>query len=162
MYFTQPPSGADSGGANRIIVSHPDSRKKTVSSAPAGPRCPRCHRPLAAWRLNHCVYCGEAFPADLKEGFEAPDALKWVERPVLPADVTKKLEMMKVVPSQAPRKSRNLMAVAGLVSIPIFGAIFYLAYSMLRQLSPTTSFLILVAGAGVIGYLAWTFYKARR
>lgn len=133
-----------------------------MSSAPAGPRCPRCHRPLAAWRLNHCVYCGEAFPADLKEGFEAPVALKWVERPALPADVSKKLEMMKVVPSQAPRKNRNLMAVAGLVSIPIFGAIFYLTYSMVRQLSPTTSFLILVAGAGLIGYLGWTFYKARR
>jgi hypothetical protein len=133
-----------------------------VSSAPAGPRCPRCHRPLAAWRLNHCVYCGEAFPSDLKEGFEAPDALKWVERPALPADVTKKLEMMKVVPSQAPRKSRNLMVVAGLVSIPIFGAIFYLTASMLRQLSPTSSFLILAAGIGVVAYLGWIFYRARR
>ena len=73
-----------SGGANRIIVSHPGSRKKTVSTA-AGPRCPRCHRPLAAWRLNHCVYCGEAFPEDLKDGHAEPDALKWVERPGLPA-----------------------------------------------------------------------------
>jgi hypothetical protein len=133
-----------------------------VSSAPAGPRCPRCHRPLAAWRLEHCVYCGEAFPAGLKQGFEAPAALKWVERPALPADVTKKLELMKVVPTQAPRKSRNLMAVAGLVSIPIFGAIFYLTYSMLRQLSPTSSLLILVAGVGVIGYLAWIFHRARK
>ena len=129
---------------------------------PAGPRCPRCHRPLAAWRLDHCVYCGEAFPADLKEGFEAPEGLKYVERPALPADVTKKLEMMKVVPSQAPRKSRNLMAIAGIISIPIFGAIFYLTYSMLRSLSPTSSFLILVAGIGVVAYLGWIFYRARK
>jgi hypothetical protein len=133
-----------------------------VSSAPAGPRCPRCHRPLAAWRLEHCVYCGEAFPADLKQGFAAPDALKWVERPALPADVTKKLEMMKIVPAQAPRKSRNVMAIAGLVSIPIFGAIFYLTYALLRQLSPTSSLLILVAGVGVVAYLVWTFSRARR
>jgi hypothetical protein len=133
-----------------------------VTAPPAGPRCPRCHRHLAAWRLDHCVYCGEAFPADLKQGFEAPEALKYVERPVLPPEVTKKLEMMKVVPSQAPRKSRNLMAIAGIVSIPIFGAIFYLTYSMLRTLSPTSSFLILVAGIGVVAYLGWIFYKARR
>ena len=131
-------------------------------TAPAGPRCPRCHRPLAAWRLNHCVYCGEAFPADLKQGFEEPEALKWAERPALPADVSKKLEMMKVVPAQAPRKSRNLMALAGIIAIPIFGAIFYLTYSMLRSLSPTSSFLILVAGIGVVAYLVWIFSKARR
>jgi hypothetical protein len=133
-----------------------------VSSAPAGPRCPRCHRPLAAWRLNHCIYCGESFPADLKQGHEAPDALKWVERPALPAEVSKKLEMMKVVPSQAPRKSRSFMAIAGLVSIPIFGAIFYLTYTMLRQLSPTSSLLVLVGGIGVVAYLAWIFNKARK
>jgi hypothetical protein len=133
-----------------------------VTAPTAGPRCPRCHRPLAAWRLEHCVYCGEAFPADLKEGFEAPDGLKWVQRPGLPADVSKKLEMMKVVPLQGPRKSRNMMAYAGILSIPIFGAIFYLTYLMLRTLSPATSLLILVAGVGVVAYLGWTIYKARQ
>ncbi len=133
-----------------------------MSSAPAGPRCPRCHRPLAAWKLDHCIYCGESFPADLKQGHEAPEGLKWVERPPLPADVSKKLEMMKVVPSQAPRQSRNFMAIAGIVSIPIFGAIFYLTYKMLRQLSPASSLLVLVGGIGVVAYLAWTFYKARK
>jgi len=98
----------------------------------------------------------------LKQGHEAPDALKWVERPALPAEVSKKLEMMKVVPSQAPRKSRSFMAIAGLVSIPIFGAIFYLTYKMLRQLSPTSSLLVLVGGIGVVAYLAWIFNKARK
>ena len=54
------------------------------------------------------------------------------------------------------------MAIAGLVSIPIFGAIFYLTYTMLRQLSPTSSLLVLVGGIGVVAYLGWTFYKARK
>jgi hypothetical protein len=132
-----------------------------VSSAPAGPRCPRCRRPLAAWRLEHCVYCGEKFPADLKQGFQEPDALKWIERPALPDDVSKKLEMMKVVPSQAPKKSKNLLAIAGLVSIPIIGALFYLTYVLLKQLSPTSGLLILVAGLGVVVYLVWLFRRAR-
>jgi hypothetical protein len=132
-----------------------------VSSAPAGPRCPRCRRPLAAWRLEHCVYCGEKFPADLKQGFEEPEALKWVERPALPADVSKKLEMMKVVPAQGPKKSKNLLAIAGLVSIPIIGVLFYLTYVLLKQLSPTSGLLILVAGVGVVVYLVWMFRRAR-
>jgi hypothetical protein len=132
-----------------------------VSSTSAGPRCPRCHRPLAAWRLNHCIYCGETFPAELKQGFQEPEALKWVDRPALPADVSRKLEMMKVVPDAGKKPARNLVAIAGVISIPIFGAIFYLTYSLLKQLSPTTSFLILVAGIGVIGYLGYTFFKAR-
>ena len=133
-----------------------------MTTAPAGPRCPRCHRPLAAWRLSHCIYCGEAFPSDLKEGFAEPEALKFVERPALPADVTKKLEMMKVVPSDTPKKSKNFVAIAGLVAIPIFGVILYLTYTMLRQLSPTSSILILVAGIGVVAYLVWIFSKARK
>ena len=132
-----------------------------MSSAPAGPRCPRCRRPLAAWRLEHCIYCGEKFPADFKEGFEEPEALKWVERPALPSDVSKKLEMMKVVPSQAPRKSKNFLLFAGLLSIPVIGALFYLTYMLLRQVSPTSSLLILVAGVGVVGYLVWIFRRAR-
>ena len=133
-----------------------------MTHSTAGPRCPRCRRPLAAWRLNHCVYCGEAFPAELKEGFAEPEGLKWIERPVLPHDLSKKLEMMRVIPSGPPRKSRNLMAIAGVVAIPIFGALFYVAYSLIRQLSPGTSVLILMAGVGAIGYLVSVFVRARR
>ena len=70
--------------------------------------------------------------------------------------------MMKVVPAQAPRRKGNFLAIAGLISIPIFGAIFYLTYTMLRQLSPTSSVLILIAGIGVVAYLVWIFSKARR
>ena len=133
-----------------------------MSTPSAGPRCPKCRRPLAAWRLDHCVYCGEVFPAELKQGFEAPDGLKWVERPALPTDLSKKLELMKVVPIEARRKSRSLVTVVGILSLPIFGAIFYLAYTMVRRLSPGTSLLVLLAGAGFVGYLAWTFNKARK
>jgi hypothetical protein len=133
-----------------------------MSAPTAGPRCPKCRRPLAAWRLDHCVYCGEAFPAELKQGFEAPDGLKWVDRPALPTDLSKKLELMKVTPIDARRKSRSLVTVVGVLSLPIFGAIFYLLYTMVQRLSPGTSILVLVAGAGFIAYLAWIFAKARK
>ena len=133
-----------------------------MSAPTAGPRCPKCHRPLAAWRLDHCVYCGEAFPAELKQGHEAPDGLKWVERPSLPTDLSKKLELMKVVPIEAGRKSRSVVTVIGLLSLPIFAAIFYLLYTMVRRLSPGTSLVILLAGAGFVAYLAWTFARARK
>ena len=139
-----------------------DREKKTVSFPTAGPRCPRCHRPLAAWRLAHCIYCGEAFPADLKQGFAEPEALKWVERPGLPADASKKLELMKVGRVDTRRKSRSFVAIAGLVSIPIFGVIFYLTYSMLKRLSPTFGLLILVSGIGVVAYLVWIFSHASK
>ena len=128
----------------------------------AGPRCPRCHRPLAAWRLEHCIYCGEAFPAELKQGFEEPEALKWVERPALPADLNKKLELMRVVPMETKKKSRSLVTVVGAVSVPIFVVIFYLTWKLLRQLSPMSGLMIVGAGVMVVGYLVWTFVKARK
>ena len=133
-----------------------------MNAPTAGPRCPRCRRPLAAWRLNHCVYCGENFPAELKEGFSEPEALKWIERPALPVDVSKKLEMMKVIPQEAVKKSRSLVTIAGILSIPIFAAVFYLTWTLVRQLSPASGVLIGIAGIGVVGYLVWTVWKARR
>lgn len=130
-------------------------------STAAGPRCPRCHRPLAAWRLEHCVYCGEAFPADLKQGHAAPEALKFVERPSLPADVTKKLQLMKVVPAQTRGKSRHFIAIAALVTIPIFAVIFFLTYRMVQRFSPVAGLAVIVGGVGWIGYLLWIFNKSR-
>jgi len=47
------------------------------------------------------VYCGETFPPDLKEGFQEPEALKWVERPAIPIDAARQLEVMKVLPWEA-------------------------------------------------------------
>ena len=133
-----------------------------MSAPTAGPRCPKCRRPIAAWRLEHCVYCGETFPAELKQGHEEPDGLKWVERPALPTDLSKKLELMKVVPIEARRKSRSLVTIVGLLSLPIFAAIFYLLYTMVRRLSPGTSLVVLLAGAGFVAYLAWIFARARK
>ena len=133
-----------------------------MNAPTAGPRCPRCRRPLAAWRLNHCVYCGENFPAELKEGFSEPEALKWIERPALPVDVSKKLEMMKVVPQEPVKRSRSLVTIAGILSIPIFAAVFYLTWTLIRQLSPASGVMIGIAGVGVVAYLVWTVLKARR
>ena len=133
-----------------------------MSASTAGPLCPRCRRKLAAWKLDHCVYCGEAFPADLKQGFETPAGLQWVERPALPTDLSKKLELMKVVPLEGRRKSRSLVVTIGILSVPIFAAIFYLLYTMIRRLSPGTSLAVLAGGAGFIGYLVWIFARASR
>src|SRR5438046_10101183 len=86
-----------------------------MSSATPGPRCPRCRRPVAAWRLAHCVYCGESFPPDLKEGYEAPEALKWIERPAIPIDAARQLEVMKVLPWEGKKKPKPaLLLVEGL------------------------------------------------
>lgn len=133
-----------------------------MSAPTAGPRCPKCRRPIAAWRLEHCVYCGEVFSPEVKQGFEEPEGLKWVERPALPTDLSKKLELMKVVPIEARRKSRSLVTIVGILSLPIFAGIFYLLYTMVRRLSPGTSLIVLLAGAGFIAYLAWIFARARK
>jgi len=133
-----------------------------MSAPTAGPLCPRCRRKLAAWKLDHCVYCGEALPAGLKEGHEAPAGLQWVERPPLPTDLSKKLELMKVVPLEARRKSRSLVAVIGTLSVPIFALILYLLYTMVRRLSPVMAILVLVVGVAFLGYLVWTFAKAAK
>jgi hypothetical protein len=133
-----------------------------MSAPTAGPRCPRCRRPIAAWRLEHCVYCGEPFPAELKEGFQEPEGLKWVERPALPTDLSKKLEMMKVVPIDTKRKSRSLLTVIGFVSVPIFGVIFYLLYTLISRLSALAGILVLVGGAGFVAYLIWILVRASK
>jgi hypothetical protein len=133
-----------------------------MSAPTAGPRCPKCRRPIAAWRLDHCVYCGEVFPPEWKQGFDEPEGLKWVERPALPTDLSKKLELMKVVPIEARRKSRSLVTIVGVLSLPIFAGIFYLLYTMVRRLSPGTSLIVLLAGGGFIAYLAWIFARARK
>jgi hypothetical protein len=113
--------------------------------------------------MDHCVYCGESIPAELKQGFAEPEALKWVDRPALPADVHKKLEMMRVVaPMQGKKSPRSVITVVGVLSIPLFVGIFYLTWTLLRRVSPVSGLLIMGAGVMVIGYLVWTFVKARK
>jgi hypothetical protein len=113
--------------------------------------------------MGHCIYCGETIPAELKAGFAEPEGLKYVERPALPTDLSKKLEMMRIVgaEAQAPRKTRVAWAVAAGVAFPLLIGIFYIAYSLLRHLSPVSSALVVIVGMGGLGYLVVSFLKAR-
>lgn len=122
----------------------------------SGPVCPSCGRRIAAWRMEHCVYCGTAFPEGLKEGFSEPEALKWVERPVLPADAARQLELLKVLPLE---KKRPAAAYLGLLVLPVFGVLFYLLYQLVLRYSPASGALVLIAGAGFFVYLVWTLLK---
>lgn len=133
-----------------------------MSAPTVGPLCPRCRRKLAAWKLDHCVYCGEALPAGLKEAHEAPAGLQWVDRPALPTDLSKKLELMKVVPLDTRKKSRSLLVTLGFVSIPFFAVIFYLLSTMVRKISPGLSWIVILGGIGFIGYLVSVFAKAAK
>ena len=135
-----------------------------MSVSSNGPRCPRCGRPIAAWRLDHCVYCGEPFPPDLKEGHAEPEALKWVERPSVPSDAAKQLEMMKFFPGDvrtAPR-ARPILVGVGVISLVVFAVIFGLLYLLLRRSAPSFGAFVLVLGAGFLAYLGWVFLRAYR
>src|ERR1700693_3442763 len=133
-----------------------------MSSQPPLPMCPQCGRRIAAWNKEHCVYCGAAFPPDFKDGFEKPKGLKWVERPAIPPEAARKLEMMKVVPLEGKAAARSLPIWIGLVSLPIFVILFYLLYSLCRRYIPRSSGLVLVAEAGTLVSLACPFSGARR
>jgi hypothetical protein len=113
--------------------------------------------------MGHCIYCGEAIPPELKAGFAEPEGLKWVERPPLPTDLSKKLEMMRVVQTEptAPRKTRVAWAVAAGIAFPLLIGIFYMAYMLLRRLSPVSSALVVIVGMGGIAYLVVAFLKSR-
>ncbi|MGH9366933.1 MAG: hypothetical protein ACRD3M_04580 [Thermoanaerobaculia bacterium] len=132
-----------------------------MSSTPAGPLCPRCRRRVAAWRLDHCVYCGERFPDGFRDGHEEPAALQWVERPAVPPEATKQLEMMKVVSFDKEPRPRAAGAVFGLLSLPVFAVVFYLLYGLVARTSPATAVLIVIGGLGFLGYLVWTFFRSR-
>ncbi len=131
-----------------------------MSSQPPGPVCPRCQRRIAAWKMEHCVYCGAPFPQELKEGFAEPEALKWVDRPGLPPEAARQLEMMKVVPLEKERRSRSFVQQVTWLSLPLFAVIFYLLYRLLQRYVPSVALLVLVAGAGFLAYLVWSLTKA--
>lgn len=119
--------------------------------------CPQCRRRIAAWRLDHCVYCGAVFPPDFKQGFAEPDALKWVERPALPPDAARQLEILKVIPLE--KKRRSPTALLGLLAIPVFAVLFYLLYRIIARYSASSAVLVSIAGAGFLAYLAWSLFK---
>ncbi len=131
-----------------------------MSSPPHLPTCPQCGRRIAAWKKEHCVYCGAVFPPDLKAGFSEPETLKWVERPAIPPDAAKKLEMMKIVPLEGGAKTRSLPMLIGLLSLPIFAVLFYLLSNVLRRYSGAASAAVLIAGVGFLGYLVWSLRRS--
>ncbi len=133
-----------------------------MSSQPPTPTCPQCGRRIAAWKKEYCVYCGEAFPPGFKDGFEEPEGLKWVERPAIPPEAARKLEMMKLVPLEGGSRTQSLPVWIGLVSLPIFAVLFYLLYSLFRRYMPGAAGLVLVVEAAILAYLGWIFYRARR
>jgi hypothetical protein len=135
-----------------------------MSDATPGPRCPSCRRSIAAWRLDHCVYCGERFPPDLKESHAEPEALKWVERPPIPHDAAKQFEMMKVFPTdpKSTIRSRPVLLGAGVISMVAFAVVFILLYLLLNRTMPAAGGAVLFLGAGFVGYLLWVFYRASR
>ncbi len=133
-----------------------------MSSSSPGPRCPRCNRTLAAWRLAHCVYCGETFPPDLKDGFQEPEALKWIDRPAIPKDAARQLEVMKVLPWEGKKKPRPMLLLAAGFSFAVFAAIFVLLFLNMKRSMPTVGFLVLVVGAVFLGYLVTAFLRAFR
>lgn len=123
----------------------------------SGPVCPSCGRRIAAWRKDHCVYCGAVFPPDLKAGFAEPEALKWVERPNLPPEASRQLEMMKVIPMERPK--RSVAAIFGLLALPVFAVVFYLLYRLVERRSASGAVLVALAGIGFLAYLGWNFFK---
>lgn len=133
-----------------------------MSSATPGPRCPRCSRPLAAWRLPHCVYCGETFPPDLKEGFEEPEAVKWIERPAIPSDAARQLELLKVLPWETRKRPGRALLFAAGFSVAAFTGIFVLLFLMLRRQMPSLAAPVVLVGAVFIAYLVWIFRRAQR
>ena len=111
--------------------------------------------------MDHCVYCGAPFPAGFREGLPEPESLKWIDRPGLPADASKQLELMKVLPDERLRQPRSLVLALAGFSIPVFGVIFYLAYSILKRYSPTAGVAIVAGGILVIGYLVWNALRVQ-
>jgi threonine/homoserine/homoserine lactone efflux protein len=70
--------------------------------------------------------------------------------------------MMKVVSFDKEPRPRAAGALFGLLSLPVFAVIFYLLYSLVARTSPASAVLIVLAGAGFLGYLAWSFFRSRR
>jgi hypothetical protein len=98
----------------------------------------------------------------LKEAFPAPEALKFVDRPSLPPDAARQLELMKVVPFTKEKGPRSVFVLAILLALPAFGAIFFMLYRIVTRYAPSIAILVLVAGAGFLGYLGFTLYKGAR
>ncbi len=103
------------------------------------------------------MYCGAVFPPDLKAGFAEPEALKWAERPNLPPEAARQLEIMRVLPTERPK--RSVGAIFGVLAIPVFAVLFYLLYRIIERYSAAAAVLVMVAGVGFLGYIGWSLFK---
>lgn len=112
--------------------------------------------------MDHCVYCGAQFPPELKQGMPEPESLKWVDRPAIPSDAAKQLEVMKILPLEGKNQPRSIAAILTVLAVPVFGVVFYLLYSLLERYSGTGAMLVLLGGAGFIGYLVWSAFRSPR
>ena len=133
-----------------------------MSSQTPLPACPNCGRRIAAWKKEHCVYCGAAFPPGFKEGHAEPESLKLVERPAIPPHAAPKHEIMKVVPHEGAPRARSLPIWLGIASLPVFALLFYMLYRVVQRSLPAAAGIVLAIGAAVLVYLGWVFYRARR
>jgi hypothetical protein len=110
--------------------------------------------------MDHCIYCGAEFPPDFRQGLPEPEALKWVDRPGIPPEAARQLEIMKVIPLDGARRPRSLGRAITLLSVPVFAVIFYLLYSLVHHNWPSTAGLVLLGGAVFVAYLIWNVFKA--
>jgi hypothetical protein len=108
------------------------------------------------------VYCGEPFPPGLKEGFQEPEALKWIDRPAIPIDAARQLEVMKVLPWEAKKKPRPVLLLAAGFSFAVFATVFVLLFRVMQQSMPSLGILVLIVGAVFLGYVATAFLRAYR
>ena len=134
-----------------------------ANSPSPGPVCPRCRRRLAAWRLDHCIYCGEKFPENIREGFTEPEALQFVERPAVSSEAARQLEMMKYVEVGAkPRQRTRIAAVLALLTLPVFAGIFYMLYRLVARTFPSFAIVIVIVALLFLGYVGWNVAKSAR
>lgn len=108
------------------------------------------------------MYCGESFPPDLREGFQEPETLKWIDRPAIPKDAARQLEVMKVLPWEGAKKPRPMLVAAAGFSFLLFATIFVLLFLLMRRTMPSIGILVLIAGALFLGYLVTAFLRAYR
>lgn len=125
------------------------------------PRCTKCRRPVAAWKLDHCVYCGTALPPDFRETYPEPEGVRRAEPRELPPEAAKQLELMKVLPSEKPSKSRTILFAMGLLTIPVFALLFYLMYKILSRFASGTSWIVGLAALAFFGYFGWMALRKR-
>ena len=91
---------------------------------------------------------------------QEPETLKWIDRPNIPADAARQLELMKVVPQEKDTSSRSVGKVLAMASLPIFGGIIFLLYRILLRYGSGFAILAVVGGLIFLGYLVWNVFRS--